>query len=492
MKESFTEQKKAPKVLYLSDLWRGFVKFWWVGAALALLLGGAMFYRTYIRYRPLYRSAATFTVSTQSVSGTDGFSQYSFHYDQLSAAQLCSTFPQILKTNLLQDAVCAELGVETMPITLLVEGVENTNMFTMTAIGRDPVVTYNTLLSCIRNYPDAARSVIGNAELTMIVEPQIADKPSNKTAFISRTLFAVAVGLAGGLCWIVLYAAMRKTVRTREDITAGLNRKTIAVLQQVTFKKYNRQIDRSILLTNRMLGENFKETIRVFRNSVIHALGENEKVLMITGTAPGEGKTTVLTNLAISLAQAGKNVLLVDADIRNASIRRMLRIEQDEEPDAEALYTIRSIEELQLSILTFNIAKRRFGHVMRVEQLKELLDPLRDTYDYILIDTPPCGLISDAFIVAQLADAALYVIYQDAVRMSRIRSSMDALLNTDIHFLGCVLNGATSGAGGYGDRYGGRYGYGGYRTHYGGYGYGYGYGTDSPSDEDEPKSSETP
>ena len=99
---------------------------------------------------------------------------------------------------------------------------------------------------------------------------------------------------------------------------------------------------------------------------------------------------------------------------------------------------------------------------MRTSYLQKLLGDLRKEYDLILIDTPPCGLISDAAIFARASDAVLYVVHQDHVMSASIRTGINTLLSTDIRLLGCVLNGVTSGLGSYGYNYG--------------YGYSYGYG----------------
>ena len=110
---------------------------------------------------------------------------------------------------------------------------------------------------------------------------------------------------------------------------------------------------------------------------------------------------------------------------------------------------------------------------MRTPYLQRILRDLRGQYDLILIDTPPCGLISDAAIFARAADAVLYVIRQDHVMTRSIRSGLNTLLATDVRLLGCVLNGVTSGIGSYGYNYGYGYGYYGYKNYrYGGYGYG--------------------
>ena len=103
--------------------------------------------------------------------------------------------------------------------------------------------------------------------------------------------------------------------------------------------------------------------------------------------------------------------------------------------------------------------------------IKKMFDEIRDSYDYIIVDTPPCGIISDALFIAQYSDAAIFVTYQDSVRVSRVKKTIDNLMSTEVRVLGCVLNGTAQGLSGYG--YG--YGY--------GYDYGYGYGEDNRKKE---------
>ena len=134
-----------------------------------------------------------------------------------------------------------------------------------------------------------------------------------------------------------------------------------------------------------------------------------------------------------------------------------------------------------MSIDNSDLRKQRF---INNDNIRSIFDSVRDSYDYIFVDAPPCGLVSDALYIAQEADAAFYVIYQDAVRIGKIRSGLDGLMSTDVKIIGCVINGAVSGITGYGHNYGyDHYGYGyRYGRGYGGkysrnYGYGYGYGT---------------
>ena len=92
-------------------------------------------------------------------------------------------------------------------------------------------------------------------------------------------------------------------------------------------------------------------------------------------------------------------------------------------------------------------------------EYKRIFDEVRDDYDIVLVDTPPCGLVSDTIFAAQVSDGAVYVVYQDTVRTSKIRSGLNNLVASDVKIFGCVLNGALSGFSGYGHGYGYGYGY---------------------------------
>ena len=90
---------------------------------------------------------------------------------------------------------------------------------------------------------------------------------------------------------------------------------------------------------------------------------------------------------------------------------------------------------------------------MRADRLKEVMAAVREQYDLILIDTPPCGVIADAAVLASAADTALYIVRQDTVLSACIREGINTMLSTDIRFAGCILNGALGGLGGYGSHY---------------------------------------
>lgn len=473
---SSAASSQSKKVIEFSDLWKGVLRYWWLIAAICILVSGGMFISSYKNFNPKYEVSATFTVNTEILSLTgEGIPSFSSVYDNATATNLEDTFPYILSSNILTEAICADLEIPYVPASLSASVIPSTNMFTLTAVGSDPQKTYDVLVSAMDNYPSVAKYLVGNVRLVVITEPIMPTEPVNKFTYMV-VVKGLLIGLAISAAWILFYALMRKTVKTRSDVLNKLQLEVIGAVPEVTFKKHKvMEADQSILIRNERIGSGFLESIRVFRNQFTHSVKDGEKVVMITSTAPGEGKTTVAVNLALSLSDVGKKVLLVDADLRNPSVEAVLELEEEPEFDeVEDTYAIAKLEQFGVSYLKFSKKENSYWKLMNVEYLKNLFNFLRDDYDYILVDTPPCGLVYDSSLIAQVCDGVVYVVLQDAVRLKKILMGIDNLNHSaKVNILGVVINGAQSGLAGYGDDYG--YGYGHYKS-YSKYGYGYGYG----------------
>lgn len=462
-------KKNAPPsekdvTLYWSDFASGIQKFWWLSAVLAALMGTLALYVSYARYVPLYRASATYTVLIQNdtLAGNGSQSAYSFSYSRTTAQRLSAAFEYSLRSNILQKKICGDLGVDTMPAALSAEFAAGTNMMTVSALGPDGELARQALLSFAEHYGDVTVYIIGPSKLVTISEPECPQAPYNAHFWQETTIKAVLLGALLGAAWIVLYAILRQTVRSKADIRQELNQTCLGVLPLISFKRHKRRMDTRILLTNPAVGGDFMESIRLLRDAVLNALREGERALLITSTAPDEGKSVVTLNLAAILSKGEKRVIVIDADLRNSGssgIAALLRLRRDGTAAEEtALYRIQHDTALNIDVLTFDTQAHRLRQIICTEQMRMLVDSLKTQYDMILLDTPPCGMISDTAIIAGAADAAVYVVRQDTVLTSRIRTGTHTLLSSGIRLLGCVLNGAASGL----NRYG--YYYGSYRT----------------------------
>ncbi len=469
-----TASSEQEITIYISDFWRGFVKFWWVVVLLAFLCGGFMFYRSYVRFSPRYQASATFAVHTENpvLEGESGLSAYSFYYNRSSADHLAKVFPYILQSNILQKQVCEDLNLSYMPASVSATCVTGSNLVTLTTTGSDPRLTYDVLLSVLDNYSTVAEYIIGKTKLVMVTEPQVPTGPSNSSSWKMSTLKGLLVGLVMGVFCILLYGVLRRTIRTKEDIRNELNQHCIGMLPHVVFKRYKKQPDRKILITNPLIGNQFLESVRLLRSTVQNALDQDEKVIVVTSSAAGEGKSVTTLNLASMFAKNEMRVLVIDGDLRNSGICEILSLKKTKSQKAEdSVVAITHVDSLDIDLLRFD--SKHFQKILRTSYLQRVIEAVRKEYDLILIDTPPCGLIADAALFAGVSDRVLYVIRQDHVTSMSIRSNINTLLATDARLLGCVLNGVTSGIGSYGYNYGYGYSYYGYKSYrYGGYGYG--------------------
>ena len=191
------------------------------------------------------------------------------------------------------------------------------------------------------------------------------------------------------------------------------------------------------------------------------------KVLLVTSTLPNEGKTTVSVNLALSLASEGKRVILIDGDLRKQSLKASVGLDAPSDGLVEILsgnaknFRLLNVPNSTLLLLSGDETTDRPQPLLDTPRLRQVLELLRSKLDYIIIDTPPAGILSDAAAFAKYADATLYVVRQDLASTAQILNSIQTLDASDVELIGCVLNQTQAGTTryGYGSKYHSGYGY---------------------------------
>ena len=486
---------------YYSDFCRGFKKFWWFIAIACVFCCTFNVFRYHKNYTPMYKAEATFTVSTQDkVSSINGISAYNFYYDASTASHLSSTFPHILSSNLLQEAVANDLNLSSLPVSLTASSVSGSTMFTLSASGYDPQLTYDALISTMENYPDIAKYVVGNIKFNIITSPILPTEPYNKPDYFKGVFEGVTYGLIIGLGFLLCYAALRTTIRTKKDIRANLNIRCLGVIPYIIKKNPKKEDEEPLLINSKLTDDRFPDSIRSIRSVVKNALKNDKKVIAVTSTVAEEGKTTVCANIAMSFGAMGKKVLLVDCDLKKPSVLKTLRVNEDELQYSNVTdkYKIAYLEKHKIDVMTL-VADDNANEIVSSGNLADIFSFVKADYDVVFVDTPPCSVVSDAMFVAQASDGVLYVILQDTARISKIKGGLDSLMSTDSEILGCILNGAQASVMGYGyykayNKYGyyrgyGKYGKYGKYAKYSKYGYsngaGYGYNFHFDDEDDD-------
>ena len=205
------------------------------------------------------------------------------------------------------------------------------------------------------------------------------------------------------------------------------------------------------------------EAYRTLRTNLLYSFVDHPpRVIVLTSPGMMEGKSTTCSNLGTVLAQANKSTLLVDCDFRKPALHKLFGL-RNVYGMVDLLAGGQSLEELWwepvegLKVVTVGPIPPNPAELLGSQRLSEFLNQARRDFDYVLIDAPPVGLVSDPIILATQGDGVLLVFDAQSTRKGAVRQSMRSLENVGANVLGTVMNNAKVSEGSYYYYYG--YGY---------------------------------
>ena len=222
------------------------------------------------------------------------------------------------------------------------------------------------------------------------------------------------------------------------------------------------EADRSVL------AESFRIAITNMQYLLINKTNKEKGIkMLVTSTVKGEGKTFTSINLALTLANMGKKVIVVGADLRNPQLqrydvgsRKQLGVSDYLIDENLNLHTL--VEQTKynknLDFLTSGSIPPNPSELLRHRRLGEMLSILEERYDYIILDTAPCMLVADTFLISQYADLTLYVVRASYTEKALLQFPIDSKKAGKLHDVSFVLNDVDLANFGYGNKYGYSYG----------------------------------
>lgn len=416
-------------------------RFFLLPLALALAVGGLSYLLAWHSYTPCYQAEAVFSIRYSDASA-DVFSQKE-NYD--NSGQLAEALSQLPQTQRMQDLVHARLPEADLVSAVTVEPMTKVNLFRITVRNTSPKAAYETLLAVLDCYPQAAEYLVGNPEVVFREDPVISSTPVNRFSGKAVLLTGGLAGLLLGLALIILHALLHKTIDSPANLMEVVNLPLFAALPHVV--EPQRNLRRLPFITAEDDAA-LAEALRGLRIKLKKHLTENGgNIIVLTATLPDEGSSTIAANLALSLADEGNRVVLVDGALRSQAVFRLFGGSEQSggtaqllcDPAAPTADFIHPVAGTSLSYISGSSCQDRHLTVDS-KQLRRVLDVLAEEFDYVVIDCPPCGLDSNATLLCRHAHCLAYVIREDVATESQILDAIADLHQRNIPLSGCIYN----------------------------------------------------
>lgn len=324
---------------------------------------------------------------------------------------------------------------------------------------------------------DTMISLYALTDNAKMVEPAAGSSkiyPQNTTIYLYAliTAFFLPIGI------YFIKSGLRKKIIGKQDVERNT---TIPVFASIPQARDSKGKTKLIDIRNK---DSLTESFRLLRSNLQFTSG---KVFLITSSLPGEGKSFVAANLAISLASAEKKVLLIGLDLRKPKVAETFNIESKRGlvnyligREQDIFRLIFRLEQYpNLDLLPSGQIPPNPSELLSTGKVRELLDSVRSSYDYILCDTAPCFLASDTYNIAQYIDNSLYIVRAGFAEIKMLRDVQDLFEKKRLNNMVVIVNGIDGTKKSYGS------------SSYG-YGYGYGYGGTSHKKANKKKRPQTP
>lgn len=342
------------------------------------------------------------------------------------------------------------------------------------SIARQQEIKAGLYLMLLQKREENAIALAATANNAKIIDKPIADDApvSPKKAIIYLVAFVLGLGIPVAIIYLIDLTKFR--IEGRADVEKLTK---VPVVADIPLTDEKDEKNGSIAVfenQNNMMSETFRN----IRTNLQFMLGNDKKVILVTSTVSGEGKSFVSSNLAISLSLLGKKVVIVGLDIRKPGLNKVFHLSTKEkgitqylanpEMDLMSLVQLSDINK-NLYILPGGTVPPNPTELLARDGLDKAIAMLKQNFDYVILDTAPIGMVTDTMLIGRVADLSVYVCRADYTHKAEYMLINELHHGKKLPNLCTIINGVDLKN----RKYGYYYGYGKYGRHYG-YGYGYG------------------
>lgn len=375
----------------------------------------------------------------------------------LTNQRMVQTYAEIIKSRTVINKVIKELNIDMtykeFTENLTVNVSTDTQMITIYFKDTDKNLARDVANTLANVFIEDVKEKLNVTNISVIDEAIIAKNPVEPKIILNIAI-GIAGGIAVGLILSFLLESMDNKIKTHEDVKKYLKIKTLGVVPHNSIdnevngkkKKYVKPVGG---VNIRMINDPtsvISESIRIIRTNLNFS---DLKVINVTSTVPSEGKSEVITNLAVSFAMLDKKVLIVDCDLRKPKVHRNFGLIRNQgvsdvvlskgNLDYRQVVQTYTQNRVSIDVLTAGSKISNPSELINSAHFSNLIQQLKNDYDLVLIDCPPISNMTDGVLVSKLADGTVYVIESDKTDYQVVSDCIEELKNNKVFILGAVL-----------------------------------------------------
>lgn len=391
-----------------------------------------------------YSTNASMVINSKTYTMMDGEVEFRANNVYLSQ-QMVNTYRVILLSDNVLEKVSLDLGIDIPPTVirswLTVSSPKDTEVIMVSVKNQDPRLIADIANSIMRVAPEVIRETVEVGSINVLDEAKEPAFPliGRKNSPLNLAIGGILGLMLGGFI-VLLLNFLTPKLKNKLEMRELLSLNCLGEIPHVK-NAFNK------LVTNKFIEPSFQEGYKVLTEMVIHASEQsNVKTLIVTSAVSGEGKTNVSVNLALSMALAGKKTLLMDFDCYKKGVMGLFWLKPDnyliDILNGDIDYSQGVMEDPISGLhVIFSDQGRLFGmDLMNSPKMKEVFETLAKDYDYIILDTPPALIQSEAVSLSKYIDGVILVTKQETASISDILETRNKINDVGAKIIGCVLN----------------------------------------------------
>lgn len=420
----------------------------WVVILCALLGAMGFFLVTHASYKPMYTSTATLTVLNSGSATTASYATYSISTEKANVLVNVFTEPTI------KEYAAAYLELDEFDGTVSAKVLDQTNFIELKVTSDHPEKSYKLLNAVLKSHHKVSNKIFKNAGVTVISMPTVPSSPSNYISNSNRNIVIIACATLA-LAFIIAMSLMRNTVKKESDFDDKIDSKLIGTIahedKRMSLQDIKQKKKKGLLIhSNAYISLRFTENFHKIAAKLEHKKKcSGEKVFAITSVAENEGKSTCAANIAVSLADRGNKVILLDLDFKKPAVYKIFSEEAIENSEVSDLlskkvsfddFAFRQFKKTSLSLAVNTKADPEYRNFIEDGSVLGLIERLKKEYDFVIIDTAPLSLDSSVTDIIKMVDKTVLIVRTDTVPVNVLNDSISVISKISSNLAGCILN----------------------------------------------------